>query len=127
MRDSVDLPQPAIPRLAQLEISVRSALDPPKRITWSTVIDSPKVLRTRDLGGIGKAMLEDFALLKIRSVEQLAATNPVAARPLRPRHLSIRRRAGSRSPPSHGPMQLVVLEPPPKSREFIIAADTENG
>ena len=29
-----------------------------------------------DLGGVGKAMLEDFALLKIRSVEQLAATNP---------------------------------------------------
>ena len=29
-----------------------------------------------DLGGIGKAMLEDFALLKIRSVEQLAETNP---------------------------------------------------
>lgn len=29
-----------------------------------------------DLGGIGKAMLEDFALLEIGSVEQLAATNP---------------------------------------------------
>ena len=28
------------------EISVRSALDPPKPITWSPVIDSPKVLRT---------------------------------------------------------------------------------
>jgi len=29
-----------------------------------------------DLGGIGKAMLVDFALLKIRSVEQLAQANP---------------------------------------------------
>jgi hypothetical protein len=31
-----------------------------------------------DLSGIGKAMLADFALLKIRSVDQLAAADPDA-------------------------------------------------
>ena len=29
-----------------------------------------------DLSGIGKAMLEDFALLKIRTVDELAAADP---------------------------------------------------
>lgn len=29
-----------------------------------------------DLSGVGKAMLEDFALLKIRTVDELAAADP---------------------------------------------------
>ena len=41
-----DLPQRAIPRVAQLEISVRSALDPPKPITWLPVIDPQKLFST---------------------------------------------------------------------------------
>jgi len=35
------------------------------------------IRKLSDLSGIGKAMLADFALLKITSVEQLAAADPL--------------------------------------------------